>query len=240
MVPPTSRSCQLPPDRPGHDQLSCLSCVRPGGLGLVSCRVWTVASVECSRSFLLRSRTLFACGGFASSTTCQPLSCDSGLNVDSRPESRFATMRVVPVVDSAAPASTRRNDYVGTVAADDRAAVAGTKSMYELTGLDRDRWIIVGLAIVVTASSPQIVVFAAACTDDRNRGRAPPRYRRHPPGDRSHDRRRPPGAVDPGRGFRLPGDPTASPIPRPSTERDRSSRPGVGHLAPIADQHHPA
>ena len=78
-------------------------------------------------------------------------------------------MRVVPVVDSAAPASTRWNDYVGTVAADDRAAVAGTKSMYELTGLDRDRWIIVGLDIVVTASSPQIVVFAAACTDDRNR-----------------------------------------------------------------------
>ena len=71
-------------------------------------------------------------------------------------------------MDSTAPASTRWNDYVGTVAADDPAAVAGTKSMYELTGLDRDRWIIVGLDIVVTASTPHIVVFAAACTDDRN------------------------------------------------------------------------
>ena len=78
-------------------------------------------------------------------------------------------MTAVTVVHSTEPAATRWNDYVGTVAADDPAALADTKSMYELTGLDRDQWIIVGLDIVVTAAIPEIIVFAAACADGRNR-----------------------------------------------------------------------
>lgn len=78
-------------------------------------------------------------------------------------------MTAVDVQYSTEPASTRWNDYVGTVAADDPAALAGTKSLYELTGMDRDRWIIVGLDVLVTSSMPEIVVFAAASGDGRAR-----------------------------------------------------------------------
>ena len=77
-------------------------------------------------------------------------------------------MNSVTVVDSTAPAATRWNDYVGTVAADDPAAIVGSKSMYELTDLDRDRWIIVGLDITVTATAPRVTVFAADNKDARH------------------------------------------------------------------------
>ncbi len=78
-------------------------------------------------------------------------------------------MTPVTVSDSTERATTRWNDYVGTVAADDPAALADTKSLYELTELDRDRWIIIGLDVVVTSAAPKIVVFAAACSDGRTR-----------------------------------------------------------------------
>ena len=71
-------------------------------------------------------------------------------------------MLLVSVLDSTEPASTRWNDYLGTVAADDSVVLAGSKSLYELTGMDRDHWIIVRLDIQVTAATPEIVVFAAA------------------------------------------------------------------------------
>lgn len=71
-------------------------------------------------------------------------------------------MTSVTILGSAEPASTRWNDYVGTVAADDPAAFVGGRSLYELTGLDRDHWIVVGLDVLVTAAVPEVVVYAAA------------------------------------------------------------------------------
>ena len=46
-------------------------------------------------------------------------------------------------------ATTRWSDYVGTAAADDAAAVAGHASVYELAGLDRNRWLVVAVDIEV-------------------------------------------------------------------------------------------
>ena len=37
------------------------------------------------------------------------------------------------------------NDYVGTAAADDADAVLDTRSLYEITGLPRDQWRVVGV-----------------------------------------------------------------------------------------------
>ena len=49
------------------------------------------------------------------------------------------------------PAHTRFNDYVGTVAADDAEAVKDQPSLYELAGIDRERFTI--LAVDVTVDS---------------------------------------------------------------------------------------
>jgi hypothetical protein len=43
------------------------------------------------------------------------------------------------------PAQTRFNDYIGTVAADDAAAVTGQPSLYELANIDRDLYTIVAV-----------------------------------------------------------------------------------------------
>ena len=42
------------------------------------------------------------------------------------------------------PARTRFDDYVGTVAADDAEVVKDQPSLYELAGIDRDRYTIFG------------------------------------------------------------------------------------------------
>ena len=47
------------------------------------------------------------------------------------------------------PARTTFNDYVGTVAADDTAAVLDRPSLYELAHIDRDRYTIVAIDLIV-------------------------------------------------------------------------------------------
>jgi hypothetical protein len=47
------------------------------------------------------------------------------------------------------PASTRFNDYIGTVAADDAEAIMDRPSLYELAQIDRDRFTIVGIDLNV-------------------------------------------------------------------------------------------
>jgi hypothetical protein len=50
------------------------------------------------------------------------------------------------------PANTRFNDYVGTVAADDAEAVKDQPSLYEIAGIDRDRYTI--LAVDMRVDGP--------------------------------------------------------------------------------------
>ncbi len=57
-------------------------------------------------------------------------------------------------------ASTTWNDYVGTAAADDADATLGTRSLYDLAALDRDRWIIVGVDLSVRSTKPEVTVYA--------------------------------------------------------------------------------
>jgi hypothetical protein len=57
-------------------------------------------------------------------------------------------------------ATTRWSDYVGTAAADDAAAVAGNASVYELAGLDRDRWLVVAVDIEVLDGELGVVIYA--------------------------------------------------------------------------------
>jgi hypothetical protein len=47
------------------------------------------------------------------------------------------------------PTSTRFNDYIGTVAADDVEAIKDRPSLYELALIDRDRFTIVGMDLSV-------------------------------------------------------------------------------------------
>ena len=47
------------------------------------------------------------------------------------------------------PANTRFNDYVGTVAADDAEAVKDQPSLYEIAGIDRDRYTILAVDLRV-------------------------------------------------------------------------------------------
>ena len=71
-------------------------------------------------------------------------------------------MCVVSITEPGGFASTRWNDYVGTVAADDAAVLPGGPSLYELTGLDRSHWIVVGVDLKVRAKVPELVILAAA------------------------------------------------------------------------------
>lgn len=57
------------------------------------------------------------------------------------------------------------NDYVGTAAADDATALLHTRSLYELAGLDRSRWQIVGLDFTMGSLQP-VVVYALDHTQD--------------------------------------------------------------------------
>jgi hypothetical protein len=57
-------------------------------------------------------------------------------------------------------ASTTWNDYVGTAAADDANAVLGGRSLYDLAGLDRNRWVVVAVDLTVRTTQPEVVVYA--------------------------------------------------------------------------------
>jgi hypothetical protein len=57
-------------------------------------------------------------------------------------------------------AATRWSDYIGTAAADGADAVLGRPSLYELAGLDRDRWHISALDIEVVKGQLGAVVYA--------------------------------------------------------------------------------
>ena len=47
------------------------------------------------------------------------------------------------------PATAGWSDYVGTAAAEDAPALLGSPSLYELAGVDRERWTILGIDIAV-------------------------------------------------------------------------------------------
>jgi hypothetical protein len=47
------------------------------------------------------------------------------------------------------PATAGWSDYVGTAAAEDAVATLGSPSLYELAGVDRERWTILGIDIAV-------------------------------------------------------------------------------------------
>ena len=63
-------------------------------------------------------------------------------------------------------AQARWNDYVGTAAADDATALLHTRSLYELAGLDRAQWQIVGLDFTLGSSLAPVVVYALDHTQD--------------------------------------------------------------------------
>ena len=48
----------------------------------------------------------------------------------------------------------------GTAAADDADAILDTRSLYEIVGLDRDRWTIVGIDFSLTDSEDHVVAYA--------------------------------------------------------------------------------
>ena len=58
------------------------------------------------------------------------------------------------------PASAGWSDYVGTAAAEDALATLGSPSLYELAGVDRERWTILGIDIAVdTATAVTVYAF---------------------------------------------------------------------------------
>ena len=57
------------------------------------------------------------------------------------------------------PATAGWSDYVGTAAAEDAVAVLGSPSLYELAGVDRERWTILGIDIAVDEGT-DVTVYA--------------------------------------------------------------------------------
>ena len=57
------------------------------------------------------------------------------------------------------PATAGWSDYVGTAAAEDAIATLGSPSLYELAGVDRERWTILGIDISVNETT-EVVVYA--------------------------------------------------------------------------------
>jgi hypothetical protein len=58
------------------------------------------------------------------------------------------------------PAAVRWNDYVGTAAADDADALMDRPSLYELAGVDRDRFTILGIDLTVWETTTTVKVYA--------------------------------------------------------------------------------
>jgi hypothetical protein len=59
------------------------------------------------------------------------------------------------------PVSVGFDDYVGTAAADDAEAVMNRASLYELAGINRELWHIVGIDVVINQSVPEVTVYAS-------------------------------------------------------------------------------
>jgi hypothetical protein len=57
------------------------------------------------------------------------------------------------------PATAGWSDYVGTAAAEDAIATLGSPSLYELAGVDRERWTILGIDIAVDRTT-EVTVYA--------------------------------------------------------------------------------
>jgi hypothetical protein len=57
------------------------------------------------------------------------------------------------------PATAGWSDYVGTAAAEDAVALLGSPSLYELAGVDRERWSILGIDIAVNETT-EVTVYA--------------------------------------------------------------------------------
>ena len=57
------------------------------------------------------------------------------------------------------PASAGWSDYVGSAAAEDAVATLGSPSLYELAGVDRERWTILGIDIAVDDTT-SVTVYA--------------------------------------------------------------------------------
>jgi len=57
-------------------------------------------------------------------------------------------------------AAVRFNDYVGTAAADDADAVVNARSLYQIAGLDRDRWTIVSIDVEQAGATHRVTVYA--------------------------------------------------------------------------------
>lgn len=64
-------------------------------------------------------------------------------------------------------AQVRWNDYVGTAAADDADALLNRRSLYEIAGLDRERWTIVAVDFSLGTSSDPLVVYATSRSGDQ-------------------------------------------------------------------------
>ncbi|WP_375424127.1 hypothetical protein [uncultured Friedmanniella sp.] len=58
------------------------------------------------------------------------------------------------------PAAVRWNDYVGTAAADDADALLDRPSLYELAGVDRGRFTIVGIDLSIWETTTTVQVYA--------------------------------------------------------------------------------
>lgn len=64
-------------------------------------------------------------------------------------------------------AQVRWNDYVGTAAADDANVLLNTPSLYEIAGLDRERWVVVGFDFSLGGSPDEaLVLYARERTSD--------------------------------------------------------------------------
>lgn len=57
-------------------------------------------------------------------------------------------------------ASVRWNDYVGTAAADDADALLDRPSLYEVAGIDRGRYTIVGVDLTIWEDTTTVTVYA--------------------------------------------------------------------------------
>ena len=65
------------------------------------------------------------------------------------------------------PAAVRWNDYVGTAAADDADAVLDRPSLYELAGVDRGRYTIVGVDLISWEETTTASVYAVDRVGER-------------------------------------------------------------------------
>jgi hypothetical protein len=56
--------------------------------------------------------------------------------------------------------SVQYDDYLGTAAADDADAMLGSRSLYQMVGLDREQWLIVSVELARSKVSERVSVYA--------------------------------------------------------------------------------